>query len=52
MALLEYCGDAVLAGTIGNKTVTYDFHRMMPGATKVSCSEFGRLIVSAMVLDP
>eukprot|EP00667_Euglena_gracilis_P006812 EG_transcript_6875 len=38
--------------TIGNKTVTYDFHRMMPGATKVSCSEFGRLLVSAMELDP
>jgi len=38
--------------TIGNKTVTYDFHRMMPNATKVSCSEFARQIVHAMHLDP
>ncbi|MBN8645232.1 MAG: isocitrate dehydrogenase (NADP(+)), partial [Planctomycetes bacterium] len=28
-------------GAINAKTVTYDFHRMMEGATKVKCSEFG-----------
>jgi isocitrate dehydrogenase len=39
---------AVLRGlerTIAAKTVTYDFERLMAGATLVSCSEFGRLIV-------
>ena len=34
--------------TIGNKTVTYDFHRQMEGATKVKCSEFGQLVVENM----
>ena len=37
-----------LERTIGNKTVTYDFERLMQGATLVSCSEFGRLIVRNM----
>ena len=37
-----------LEGSIRNKTVTYDFERMMEGATKVSCSEFGRKIVENM----
>ena len=27
--------------TIGNRTVTYDFARLMDGATEVKCSEFG-----------
>jgi isocitrate dehydrogenase len=43
--------DAIIAGlekTIADKTVTYDFERLMEGATKVSCSEFGRLIVKNM----
>ncbi len=43
--------DLIIAGidrTIGNKTVTYDFHRQMEGATKVKCSEFGELIVKNM----
>lgn len=33
---------------IGNKTVTYDFHRMMPDATKLKCSEFGQAVVDGM----
>jgi isocitrate dehydrogenase len=37
-----------LEGAIGKKTVTYDFERLMEGATKVSCSEFGRQIVTNM----
>eukprot|EP01010_Urceolus_cornutus_P003509 NODE_496_length_1605_cov_252.334190_g378_i0.p1 GENE.NODE_496_length_1605_cov_252.334190_g378_i0~~NODE_496_length_1605_cov_252.334190_g378_i0.p1 ORF type:complete len:497 (+),score=151.72 NODE_496_length_1605_cov_252.334190_g378_i0:57-1493(+) len=38
--------------TIADRTVTYDFHRMMPNATKVKCSEFGEKIVANMELDP
>jgi isocitrate dehydrogenase len=37
-----------LEGAIGAKTVTYDFERLMEGATKVSCSEFGRRMVQHM----
>ena len=32
--------------TIGQKIVTYDFARMMPGATKVKCSEFGDALIA------
>jgi isocitrate dehydrogenase len=35
-------------GAIGAKTVTYDFHRMMEGATKLKCSEFGDAIIKHM----
>jgi len=35
-------------GAIGAKTVTYDFHRMMEGATKLKCSEFGEAIIKHM----
>jgi isocitrate dehydrogenase len=35
-------------GAIGARTVTYDFHRLMEGATKVKCSEFGEAIVRHM----
>ena len=35
-------------GAIGAKTVTYDFHRLMDGATKVKCSEFGDAIIAHM----
>ena len=35
-------------GAISAKTVTYDFHRMMEGATKLKCSEFGAAIVKHM----
>jgi isocitrate dehydrogenase len=37
-----------LEGAITAKTVTYDFERLMEGATKVSCSEFGRRIIDHM----
>lgn len=54
--MLRYMGwaeaaDAIITGlekTIANKTVTYDFARLMPGATKVACSQFGNLIVQNM----
>jgi isocitrate dehydrogenase len=35
-------------GAIGTKTVTYDFHRLMEGATKVKCSGFGEAIIKHM----
>ena len=37
-----------LAESINKRTVTYDFARLMDGATKVSTSEFGNQIVSNM----
>ncbi|NLE88343.1 MAG: NADP-dependent isocitrate dehydrogenase, partial [Myxococcales bacterium] len=35
-------------GAIGKKTVTYDFARLMDGATEVKCSEFGQAIIDNM----
>ena len=54
--MLEYIGwqDAAdlivngIQGAIGQKRVTYDFHRLMEGATKLKCSEFGDEIVANM----
>ena len=37
-----------LEGAIQSKIVTYDFHRLMDNATKVSCSDFGEKIISNM----
>jgi isocitrate dehydrogenase len=37
-----------LEATIRQKTVTYDLHRQMEGATKLSCSAFGEAIVKNM----
>ncbi len=37
-----------ITASIANKTVTYDFERLMDGATKLKCSEFGDAIVSNM----
>ncbi|WP_054669122.1 NADP-dependent isocitrate dehydrogenase [Calditerricola satsumensis] len=34
--------------TIANKTVTYDFARLMDGAKEVKCSEFGTLLIENM----
>jgi isocitrate dehydrogenase len=34
--------------TILQKTVTYDFARLMPGATQLSCSEFGKAMIANM----
>ena len=54
--MLRYMGwteaaDLILKGmdgAIGAKTVTYDFHRLMEGATLRKCSEFGEDIISHM----
>ncbi len=37
-----------LNGAIGAKTVTYDFERLMEGATLLKCSEFGQAVVKHM----
>jgi isocitrate dehydrogenase len=51
--MLRYMGwseaaDAIIRSmdrTIGQKVVTYDFARLMEGATKVKCSEFGDALI-------
>jgi isocitrate dehydrogenase len=37
-----------LEKSIGQKRVTYDYHRMMDGATLLKCSEFGDAIIENM----
>jgi isocitrate dehydrogenase len=37
-----------MEGAIAAKTVTYDFHRQMEGATLLKCSEFGDAIIRHM----
>ena len=37
-----------MEGAIGAKTVTYDFHRLMPDATKLSTSAFGDAVITHM----
>ncbi len=37
-----------ISGAIAAKTVTYDFHRLMEGATLLKCSEFGDAIIQHM----
>jgi isocitrate dehydrogenase len=44
-ATLIYSG---LEKAIAGKRVTYDFHRLMEGATLLKCSEFGKEIVNNM----
>jgi isocitrate dehydrogenase len=47
----DEAADAIIRGmekAIAAKTVTYDFHRLMEGATLVKCSEFGRAIIAHM----
>jgi len=54
--MLRYLGwteaaDAIITAmdtAIGNKRVTYDFARLMQGATLVKCSEFGDELIKAM----
>ena len=54
--MLEYMGwqeaaDFIIKGiegAIAKKRVTYDFHRLMDGATKLKCSDFGNEIVANM----
>jgi isocitrate dehydrogenase len=37
-----------IEGAVNDKTVTYDFERLMPGSKLVSCSGFGDAIISNM----
>ncbi len=37
-----------MEGAIGEKTVTYDFERLMNGATLLKCSEFGDAMIAKM----
>ena len=37
-----------ISGAIAAKTVTYDFERLMPGATLLRCSEFGQAVIENM----
>ncbi len=37
-----------MEGAIGAKTVTYDFERLMEGATLLSCSAFGNAVIDHM----
>ncbi|MFA7557553.1 MAG: isocitrate/isopropylmalate family dehydrogenase, partial [Hydrogenophaga sp.] len=37
-----------MSGAILAKTVTYDFARLMPGATELSCSAFGEAMIAQM----
>jgi isocitrate dehydrogenase len=37
-----------IEGAVNDKTVTYDFERLMPGAKLVSCSGFGDAIIANM----
>ena len=54
--MLRYMGwkeaaDRVISamdGAIAGKRVTYDFARLMDGADRVSCSEFGRIMIGMM----
>ena len=39
---------SAMNAVIADRTVTYDFHRLMEGATKVKCSEFGDLLIARM----
>jgi isocitrate dehydrogenase len=37
-----------MKGAITARTVTYDFARLMTGATQVSCSAFGQAMIDKM----
>jgi isocitrate dehydrogenase len=37
-----------LNGAIGSKKVTYDFARLMEGATEIKCSAFGDNMIAHM----
>ena len=37
---------AAMNAVISERTVTYDFHRLMEGATRVKCSEFGDRLIA------
>lgn len=47
----DEAADLIIKGmeaAIAAKTVTYDFHRLMDGATLLKCSEFGETIIQHM----
>ena len=47
----DAAADLIIKGmdaAIGARTVTYDFHRLMEGATLTSCSGFGQAIIGKM----
>ena len=54
--MFEYLGwkevaaliESGISQAIASKTVTYDFARLMDGATEVSCSGFGQAVIRAM----
>ncbi len=54
--MLDYLGwgeaarliETGITKAIGEKRVTYDFHRLMEGATLLKCSEFGSAIIEGM----
>jgi len=54
--MLEYMGwgeaaaliEQGISRSIASKRVTYDFHRLMEGATLLKCSEFGDSIIANM----
>ena len=54
--MFEYMGwnaaarliEKAVGKAIRSKTVTYDFARLMKGATELSCSDFGRAIIDNM----
>jgi isocitrate dehydrogenase len=37
-----------MRGAVAAKTVTYDFDRLMDGATLLKCSEFGEAMIQHM----
>jgi isocitrate dehydrogenase len=39
---------SAMNGAIQSKKVTYDFARLMEGATQVSCSGFGQVMIDHM----
>ena len=54
--MLDYLGwseaanliDKGITGALQAKEVTYDFARLMDGATEVACSKFGDCIINHM----
>ena len=45
VSIMEFRNGIAMDKSIAQKTVTYDFARLMPGATEVKCSEFGDILI-------
>jgi isocitrate dehydrogenase len=43
-----FCFESHTRVLVAAAAVTYDFHRLMPGAKLLKCSEFGKAVVSHM----